>query len=151
MTISTDHPIRTGLNLLREKLAKNERIKLYFAIPASLFDIYQKQNFITTRDTIARKLPNWIRDHVEQYALEINLSVGSSGSRNVNKGFESGAHTRIRTEDPSRHRELYRYDSSRHDRESYEHGRSHDRDSFRRYDRNPDSYSRSFGSKKQRY
>ena len=143
ITIATDHPIKLiGLNLLKEKLAKNKRINFYFAVPAGLFDNYQRQNFITTSDTSARRLPNWIRNHVNQYVLEINLSIGS-GNIGRPRIIESGTHTRVRAEDQSRRisydREPY---SNRHDRESHEHDRSHDRDSPRRYDRD----RRNFGS-----
>ena len=48
MTTSLTHPIKmVGLDLLHEKLAKNEEIEFYFVVPAQLFDHYQKQSFIS--------------------------------------------------------------------------------------------------------
>lgn len=49
ITIATNHTIKVvGLNLLYEKLVKNQEIAFYFVIPEKLYANYQKQNFVTT-------------------------------------------------------------------------------------------------------
>ncbi|CAI2182544.1 5930_t:CDS:2, partial [Funneliformis geosporum] len=75
MTTSMTHPIKmVGLNKLYDKLTKDTEISFYFVVPAQLYDRYQKQGFITTKEDNARRLSTWIRQHVKQYALRIDLN-----------------------------------------------------------------------------
>lgn len=49
-------------------------------MPEKLCGNYQKQNFVTSKDDVSRRLPRWIKDHVKQYVLGIDLSSGGSGN-----------------------------------------------------------------------
>jgi len=74
MTIATKHPIEmVGLKRLYDKLLKTEDIQFFFVVPAQLYDGFQKQKFITTDDDPLR-IPVWIKNHVKQYVLKIDLS-----------------------------------------------------------------------------
>ncbi|CAB4412663.1 unnamed protein product [Rhizophagus irregularis] len=82
ITIATNHPIKVaGLKLLYEKLIKNKEISFYFVVPEKLCGKYQKQNFVTSKDDVSRRLPRWIKNNVKQYVIGIDLSSG--GSRNL--------------------------------------------------------------------
>jgi len=77
MTTSMTHPIKmVGLDKLYDgnKLAKNEDISFYFVVPAQLYDHYQKQGFVTTKEANVRRFSPWIPQYVKQYALRIDLS-----------------------------------------------------------------------------
>jgi hypothetical protein len=77
MTTSMTHPIKmVGLDKLYDgnKLAKNEDISFYFVVPAQLYDHYQKQGFVTTKEANVRRFSPWIPRYVKQYALRIDLS-----------------------------------------------------------------------------
>ncbi|CAG8439628.1 4521_t:CDS:2 [Funneliformis caledonium] len=82
MTTSILHPIKmVGLDKLRDKLAKEGDIHFYFVVPAQLYDRYQKQRFVTTKENNVRKLSPWIKQQVKQYVLSIDLSGTSVPSR----------------------------------------------------------------------
>ncbi|CAB4392481.1 unnamed protein product [Rhizophagus irregularis] len=82
ITIATNHPIKVvGMKLLYEKLIKNKEISFYFVVPEKLCGNYQKQNFVTSKGDVSRRLARWIKNHVKQYVLGIDLSSG--GSRNL--------------------------------------------------------------------
>ncbi|RGB24181.1 hypothetical protein C1646_773452 [Rhizophagus diaphanus] len=56
ITIATNHPIK----------------KVMWQLP--------KAEFVTSKDDVSRRLPRWIKDHVKQYVLGIDLSSGGSGN-----------------------------------------------------------------------
>ncbi|GBC25389.2 hypothetical protein GLOIN_2v1886436 [Rhizophagus irregularis DAOM 181602=DAOM 197198] len=79
-------------NLLTETLNKQDEIlkfsnvesienDKYYQPEKKLCGNYQKQNFVTSKDDVSRRLPRWIKNHVKQYVLGIDLSSG--GSRNL--------------------------------------------------------------------
>ncbi|CAB5187431.1 unnamed protein product [Rhizophagus irregularis] len=79
-------------NLLTETLNKQDEIlkfsnvesienDKYYQPEKKLCGNYQKQNFVTSKDDVSQRLPRWIKNHVKQYVLGIDLSSG--GSRNL--------------------------------------------------------------------
>src|SRR5438094_955103 len=74
MTTSMNHPIMLiGLQKVYSKLAHSGEIFFYFVVPAQLYNSYKKQNFVTTNNVIAQRMPAWIKNRVKQYALKIDL------------------------------------------------------------------------------
>ncbi|CAG8690486.1 17124_t:CDS:1, partial [Acaulospora morrowiae] len=88
MTTARNHPIKIiGLKKLYSKLITTGEISFYFVAPAELYDQFQKQKFITTDNANVRKMPSWIKNHVKQHALKIDLSSeSSSGSSQKRRG-----------------------------------------------------------------
>src|SRR6266498_1410128 len=77
MTTSMNHPIMLiGLQKVYSKLAHSGEIFFYFVVPAQLYNSYKKQNFVTTNNVIAQRMPAWIKNRVKQYALKNDLSTG---------------------------------------------------------------------------
>ncbi|RHZ88572.1 hypothetical protein Glove_22g84 [Diversispora epigaea] len=92
ITTAMNHPIKIiGLKRLYNKLAKTSEISFYFVVPAELYDYYQKQKFIATNNSISRRMPDWIKNRIKQYALRIDLSSeGSSRSSLKRRGSSLG-------------------------------------------------------------
>ncbi|CAG8602907.1 10010_t:CDS:1 [Acaulospora morrowiae] len=82
MTTAMNHSINTtGLKKLRGKLAKTGNIDFYFVVPAQLYDEYQKQNYVTTKNVIDLNIPPWIANRVRQHVLRIDLCSGALSSK----------------------------------------------------------------------
>jgi len=96
MTITMTHPIKMiGLKKLKDckKLVKKGDINFYFVVPTQLYNNYPKQDFATTASGIAQMIPDWIKTHVQQYALKIDLTSensSKSGYASGNPGSGSG-------------------------------------------------------------
>ncbi|RHZ53526.1 hypothetical protein Glove_441g117 [Diversispora epigaea] len=90
ITTAMNHPIKIiGLKRLYNKLAKTGEISFYFVVPAELYDYYQKQKFIVTNNSIARKMPGWIKNRIKQYALKIDLSSEGSSRSSLKRRVSS--------------------------------------------------------------
>ncbi|CAG8727437.1 6068_t:CDS:1, partial [Racocetra fulgida] len=59
------HLIKTiGITKLRNKLSKEDYIRLFFVVPANLYNDYKKQRLIGDQE---------IRSRIKQYILRIDL------------------------------------------------------------------------------
>ncbi len=81
-----------GLQKVYSKLAHSGEIFFYFVVPAQLYNSYKKQNFVTTNNVIAQRMPAWIKNRVKQYALKNDLSTGglldrTSSTATIEKQF----------------------------------------------------------------
>ncbi|CAG8682824.1 7024_t:CDS:1 [Acaulospora colombiana] len=95
MTTAINNSINTiGLKKLHGKLAKTGYIDFYFVVPAQLYDKYQKQNYVTTKNVIDQNVPLWIRKRVRQHVLRIDLSSGSLSSKNESSLKRSSSSSR---------------------------------------------------------
>ncbi|CAG8466148.1 7874_t:CDS:2 [Funneliformis mosseae] len=78
ITIAKNHPIKlNGLKKLIDKLGGKSGmgdIFFYFVLPKNLYMNYRTQPFYTSKKTVAKAKPHWVKDRVKQYALEIDLS-----------------------------------------------------------------------------
>ncbi|CAG8435989.1 4252_t:CDS:1 [Funneliformis mosseae] len=78
ITIAKNHPIKlNGLKKLIDKLGGKSGIGdiyFYFVLPKNLYMNYRTQPFHTSKKTVVKAKPHWIKDRVKQYALEIDLS-----------------------------------------------------------------------------
>ncbi|CAG8604475.1 6323_t:CDS:1 [Paraglomus brasilianum] len=77
MTYCPNHPIKiSGLKSLQEKLGgpnAQHEIMFFFVLPKQLYLSFQKQQFLTLKNTANEQKPAWITRCIKQYALEIDL------------------------------------------------------------------------------
>ncbi|CAB4441894.1 unnamed protein product [Rhizophagus irregularis] len=77
MTVSRIHPIKmSGLKLLHDKFGGNSAdhlIYYYFVVPERIYDRYEVQKFVNSKDDPAQTIPKWIKDRIFQYVLKIKL------------------------------------------------------------------------------
>ncbi|RGB27176.1 hypothetical protein C1646_769459 [Rhizophagus diaphanus] len=75
MTVSKVHPIKmNGLKLLYDKFGGNSAdhlIYYYFVVPERIYDKYEVQKFVNSKDDPAQIIPAWIKERIFQYVLKI--------------------------------------------------------------------------------
>ncbi|KAF9368438.1 hypothetical protein BGX21_006583 [Mortierella sp. AD011] len=95
VTISSNYPIKqTPLRgMLEEILGKDrkKKIRLIFVVPDSIYTDFKAQNYHTEKDVLSSAIPKIIRDHVDQYAMRINLDTARRGGSPGSSGGVQGS------------------------------------------------------------
>ncbi|CAG8471320.1 10019_t:CDS:2, partial [Paraglomus brasilianum] len=86
-TVGKSHSINQhGLQMLKQKLAADGKIQLYFVVPKDRFLTFKAQCF-TVKKTVkgsskaVKHVKKWIENRVEQYVLEMDIDIVIGGNR----------------------------------------------------------------------